>query len=456
MKLKKFPVAVLILFVLIMTGCTQLRSILPGGAPKALGGGTGLIAFSAEIDGNRDIYVVDVDGTNQTRLTNHLEWDWSPNWSPDGETLAFLSMRDGNSEVYSMDANGTNARRLTNNQSFEGYPVWSPDGKSIAYASDRDEPDPTGCYSSAAGCDTNIYVMNIETLQETRLTDSPGLDEGPTWAPDGKRLAFFSNRNGAHDIYVMNSDGTEAERLTFNSVDDWRPAWSPDGKMIAFASFRDGNSEIYAINVDGTNVTRLTNNQIEDTAPAWSADNLYVAFHSYGSENAASICYMELATLTSKCITESQNNAWEPSWQPYTQLGVASVASGDEVTKAEPEVAIPTVEPSIEPVAAEYIISTGTFLLDTTSTCGTDAIINDVDDSGFQVGGTISMRDGAWVLWCPGAKHTWTGTLTYEGYTFESNATDPLIFLVTTDGSYQYFAGTGKVTQPDGQVIEFP
>jgi Tol biopolymer transport system component len=456
MKIRWVPLTIITLSILVAMGCNQISSFLPGAAPRALGGGTGLIVFSAEINGNRDVYVVDVNGDNMTRLTDHKDWDWSPNWSLDGEKMVFLSMRDGNVEIYSMDANGTSIRRLTNNQSFEGYPVWSPDGKRIAYTSDRDEPDPIGCYNSASGCDTNIYVMNVDTLEETRIMGNPGLDEGPVWSPDGKRIAFFSNRNGAHDIYLMESDGTDVVRLTTNSADDWRPSWSRDGKMIAFASFRDGNSEIYTMNVDGTNVSRLTNNQIEDTAPAWSTDDKYVAFHSYVSEGYAEICYIEVANLMNKCITESQINAWEPSWQPYTKLGVASVINGDETTPEEPVVATPTVEQIIEPVVTEYIISAGIFSLDTQSSCTTDATINGVDDSGFQVGGTISMRDGAWALWCPGAKHTWTGTLSYEGYTFASDATDPLVFLVTSDGGYQYVAGTGKVTQPDGQVIEFP
>lgn len=456
MKNPRFSISVLVLAILITAGCNQISSIFPATAPKALGGGTGLIAFSAEINGNRDIYVIDVEGSNETRLTDHMDWDWSPNWSPDGAKLVFLSMRDGNSEIYSMDANGTNVRRLTNNLSFEGYPVWSPDGNSIVYTSDRDEPNPAGCYTSDSGCDTNIYVMNADSLKETRLTDTPGLDEGPTWAPDGKRIAFFSNRNGAHDIYLMQSNGTEVERLTYNSVDDWRPSWSPDGKTIAFASFRDGNSEIYSINPDGTGIARLTNNQIEDTAPAWSSDGRYIAFHSYVTEGSASICFTEITTLLSKCVTESRINAWEPSWQPYTKLGVAGVIAGDKTPSKEPVIVSATVEPSIEPVVNDYVIPAGTFSLDTSSTCSTDATINGVDDSGFQVGGTISMRDGAWALWCPGAKHTWTGTLSYEGYTFESDATNPLVFIVTADGAYQYLSGKGSVTQPDGEVVVFP
>ena len=243
-----------------------------------------------------------------------------------------------------MDGDGANARRLTNNQSYEGYPVWSPDGKRIVFVSDRDEPDPVGCGNSATGCNSNIYVINIDNLNETRLADSPSDDEGPSWSPDGTQIAFFSNRPGNMDIYVMDADGSNVTRLTINPADDWRPRWSPDGKHIAFASYRDGNGEIYVMDADGSNVTRWTNNQQDDSAPAWSPDGQHIAFHSSSSDGNAKICIIDFNGSNMTCLTNNLTNAWEPVWQPFTTLtnNLTIMATEPTSNTSTPAVTLPT------------------------------------------------------------------------------------------------------------------
>ncbi|MBI4833902.1 MAG: PD40 domain-containing protein [Planctomycetes bacterium] len=84
------------------------------------------IAFDSNRDGNSDIYTMDADGKNQTRLTDSPKNDISPRWSPDGKKIAFVSERDGNSEIYVMDADGKNQTRLTNNPKSDSSPDWSP------------------------------------------------------------------------------------------------------------------------------------------------------------------------------------------------------------------------------------------------------------------------------------------------------------------------------------------
>ena len=160
-----------------------------------------------------------------------------------------------------MDADGSNVVRLTTNSVSDSdwLPAWSPDGRRIAFQSNRDG-------------DTEIYVMNADGSNTSRLTNNFFYsDSSPDWSPDGSRIAFHSTRDGGFEIYAMDADGSNVVRLTNNSVDDANPSWSPDGRRIAFDSNRDGDSEIYAMDPDGSNVVRLTDNSAVDVNASWGA-----------------------------------------------------------------------------------------------------------------------------------------------------------------------------------------
>ena len=235
------------------------------------------IAFVSQRDGNPEIYVMDVDGKNQRRLTNHPDNDVSPSWSPDGKRIVFFSNRDGHVhvihglpayEIYVMDADGGNPQNLTNNPFDDRNPSWAPDGKRIVFQSNRDKDNPQNY---------EIYVMDADGGNQQNLTENPNEDQYPSWSPDGKRIVFSSAREGhfigefgiTDEIYVMDVDGGNQQRLTENRVYDEWPSWSPDGKRIAFYSCRDGNAEIYVMDADGGNPQNLTNNRHDDASPAW-------------------------------------------------------------------------------------------------------------------------------------------------------------------------------------------
>jgi Tol biopolymer transport system component len=224
------------------------------------------IAFSAGSNSkgsNLQIYVANADGSGQIRLTNDTFDEWEPAWSPDDRKIIFTSNRDGNYELYLMNADGSGQTRLTDGPAFNGIASWSPDGHKIVFISERDGND-------------EAYVMNADGSSQTRLTHNNANTWWPSWSPDGSRIAFASTRDGKSEIYTINAKGTNLVQLTGDNEDwNWAPTWSPDGSKIAFGSSRDGNDEVYLMNVDGSHKVNLTNDPGADDGSsgiAWSPD----------------------------------------------------------------------------------------------------------------------------------------------------------------------------------------
>jgi Tol biopolymer transport system component len=248
------------------------------------------IAFSSNRDGNFEIYTMNADGSNPTRLTNDPASEQFPAWSPDSTKIAFTSNRDrdainpNNNEIYVMNADGSNPTRLTNDGGTDLAPSWSPDSTRIAFSSTRDDPDPTFCLT----CNYEIYAMNSDGSNPTRLTNDPNGDQLPRWSPDGAKISFCTSRDtnplGFHvaEVYVMNASGSDPTNLTDHPAHECFSTWSPDSTKIAFASDRDGQDEIYTMNADGSNPTRITNDpDNNDFGPAWQPIPVVYSFSGF-------------------------------------------------------------------------------------------------------------------------------------------------------------------------------
>jgi TolB protein len=294
--------------------------MLPPSLPNQSASGTfpgenGKIAFRSQRDGF-EIYVMNADGTGQTRLTDNSLRDRYPSWSPDGTKIAFA--RDSRSgggfaEIYVMNADGTGQTRLTtivHDPSFihggDMHPSWSPDGTKIAFASYRD--------ATSTSYNPEIYVMNADGSGITRLTNEFEYDGYPSWSPDGTKIAFVSTRDGNAEIYVMNADdGSDVTRLTNNPDPDLEPSWSPDGEKIAF-----GRGEIYIMNADGSGQTNISNNPANDADPSWSPDGEKIAFTST-RDGKYEIYVMNADGSGQTNISNNPANEFEPDWGPVTE-----------------------------------------------------------------------------------------------------------------------------------------
>ncbi len=244
-------------------------------APSAIYADISKIVFASYVgEGNSEIYIMNADGSGQTRLTNNTSDDKEPSFSANGTKIAFVSNRDGNEEIYIMNSDGSGQTRLTNNNANDNLPSLSHDGSKIAFCSNR-----SGSWE--------IYIMNADGTNVVRLTNDSYTDYAPSFSPDGSKIAFVSSRSGGfYEIYIMNVNGTNVVRLTNNSYIENYPSLSPDGSKIAFCSNRyDSNFELFIMNADGSGQTRLTNNSGFDGNPSFSPDGSKIAFTSYRTSN---------------------------------------------------------------------------------------------------------------------------------------------------------------------------
>ncbi len=181
-------------------------------------------------------------------------------WSSDGFRIAFSANFDGDDEIYLINVDGTGLVKLTDNTASDRDPAWSPNGLTVVFASDRDG---AGQYE--------LYSVEPNAANLTRLTDSAGNNLDPAWSPDSRFIVFVSDRDRDADLYIMNADGTNERLVTLNDqAEDRYPAWSPDGRWIAYSSNREtANPQIYLIDPYGERIVRVTTGTGDDVDPAW-------------------------------------------------------------------------------------------------------------------------------------------------------------------------------------------
>jgi Tol biopolymer transport system component len=303
---------ILTLFALVAGGV--LAGMKP--AHAAFPGSAGSIAFQTDQGGNfADIYKMNADGTFPTPLASYPSWgSVGPAWSSDGKRLAYSYGTIGHYGIYVVDATGTYKWPLTVSFSLvDSFPDFYPGKNKIVFESSR----------SGGG---DLYAITFtdyyNTSDLTRLTRNASEETTPAVSPDGKKLAFASNRDGDMDIYVMNAGSPESAtnkpvKLTRNSVNDAMPDWSPSGRKIVFQGYRSGSEDVLSMNADGSNPVNLTKNYASDGYPAFSPDGKKIAFASNRSGGDYDIWRMNADGSTPVNLTSNSPGLdLDPSWQP--------------------------------------------------------------------------------------------------------------------------------------------
>jgi CubicO group peptidase (beta-lactamase class C family) len=239
-----------------------------------------------------DVAVRAADGSVRT-VTTTRGFDGMPSWSPDGRSLVWVGNHDGQNDVYVGDVLGSQVLQLTDDTAQDVFARWSPDGAVIAFSSDRDG-------------DHEIYLMAPDGNDVRQLTRNGVDDWVSAWSPDGSQIVYVS-ADGEQHLRVMAADGT-ADRPVVGAVDEpWWPTWSPDGMRIAYES----RGVIYIIPAAGGDPLRLPIPQIRVTRfPAWSP-GMDIAFSSDGDLYAVADDGSDLRRLTRTSTVES-TSAWSP------------------------------------------------------------------------------------------------------------------------------------------------
>jgi hypothetical protein len=229
------------------------------------------IAALGEVDGTRDIFLVDgADGDIRKLAGDDLaELLGAAAWTPDGSAIAFAAeTEDGDALIHVVDRDGGRSEVLVDGPGINDGPSFSPDGTALAYMSTVDDPE------------FELYSLDLADGDMTRLTEHPDRDTTVRWSPDGTRLAFRRRTDGVSSIWVMDADGSGAVQLTDDAADDYDPSWSPDGRQLLFTSLRAGDYDVWVMDADGGAQRPLTTHPADDEHPDWSPDGEYIAFHS--------------------------------------------------------------------------------------------------------------------------------------------------------------------------------
>lgn len=298
-------------------GCGRDQALnTPSGNTPALQGTGAAVAFNGRVvfqtdqDGDNEICVLTAEGL--TQLTHNTWSDEYPLWSPDGRWISFSANPDGNYDIFVMAADGSGVRRITSSTRDEVEQAWTPDGKKLAYTEETKRP---------FGKRYALWIKDLATDAVERLApkfpDSAAL---PNFSPTSSLLAFTGKKTPGWDVFVYDLAAHTFQALT-EGGHACRPHFSPDGRMFAYVSHEaDRRGDIWIMAADGSGKRRLTvRDETSDYFPTWSPDGRTVLFCSsaetmYAHEGRWGMYLVDVATGRVTLFFDGPGRDVFPDW----------------------------------------------------------------------------------------------------------------------------------------------
>ena len=263
------------------------------------------IAVVKKVQGEKHVFVIDVDGEGARQITNDGGLNLLPGWSPDGKSLLYTSYRYDNPDLFEKALGGGDPRPVSRRVGLNTGGRVSPDGNKIAVTLSQDG-------------NSELYLLDRAGNVVKRLTNQWGIDTSPSWSPDASQITFVSSRGGHPDLYLMDVASGSSKRITFKGDYNQTPSFSPRGTHIAFTARDERNAfDIFVLNIKTGEVKRVTQNQGNNEEPSFSPNGRLLVFTT--TRNKTRQLVISNVDGSHQTVLPSMGDHTSPAWGPFVR-----------------------------------------------------------------------------------------------------------------------------------------